>query len=221
MQAEPCYVAAPAGGGPGVLVLHAWWGLSDGIRRFCDSLAEQGFVALAPDLCAGRTARTVEEAQALAAELDDEAATRRAAEGLDRLRAHPAAHWPVGVVGFSMGVWFALDLAAKHADVGAVVLYYGTASGIDHAEQRAPVLGHFAQNDEWESAEEVSSLEDDLRHAGRPVRFEVYPRVGHWFAEADRPEAYDAAAASLALRRTAAFLRSQLQKEGVAPPPQW
>ena len=111
---------------PGVLVLHAWWGLSDGIRRFCDGLAEQGFVALAPDLCAGRTARTVEEAQALAAELDDEAATRRAAEGLDRLRAHPAVHGPVGVVGFSMGVWFALDLAAKHADVGAVVLYYGT-----------------------------------------------------------------------------------------------
>ena len=56
------------------------------------------------------------------------------------------------------------------------------------------MLGHFAQHDEWEAAEEVSSLEDDLRHAGRPVRFEVYPRVGHWFAEADRPEAYDAAA---------------------------
>ena len=41
-QAEPGYVAAPAGGGPGVLVLHAWWGLSDGIRRFCDRLAGEG-----------------------------------------------------------------------------------------------------------------------------------------------------------------------------------
>jgi hypothetical protein len=30
-----------------VLVLHAWWGLSDGIRRFCDGLAEEGFVTLA------------------------------------------------------------------------------------------------------------------------------------------------------------------------------
>ena len=221
MQAEPGYVAATPGGGAGVLVLHAWWGLSDGIRRFCDGLAEEGFVALAPDLCDGRTARTVEEAQALAGELDAEAAIERAAEGLDRLRAHPEVRAPLGVVGFSMGVWFALDLSAKYADVGAVVIYYGTGSGIDHSRQRAPVLGHFAQHDEWEAAEEVSSLEDDLRHAGRPVRFEVYPRVGHWFAEADRPEAYDSAAASLALRRTAAFLRSQLQKEGVAPPPQW
>jgi carboxymethylenebutenolidase len=218
VQAEPGHVAARAGGGAGVLVLHAWWGLSDGIRRFCDSLAEAGFVALAPDLCAGRTARTVEEAQALAGELDEEAATGRAADGLDRLRAHPAARGPFGVVGFSMGVWFALDLAAKHADVEAVVLYYGTASGIDHSRQRAPVLGHFAQHDEWEAAEDVSSLEDDLRRAGRPVRFEVYPRAGHWFAEADRPEAYDSAAASLALRRTAAFLRSQLRGDAAAHP---
>ena len=42
MQAEPGYVAAPAGDGAGVLVLHAWWGLSDGIRRFCDGLVEEG-----------------------------------------------------------------------------------------------------------------------------------------------------------------------------------
>lgn len=221
MQAEPGYVAAPAGGGAGVLVLHAWWGLSDGIRRFCDGLAGEGFLALAPDLCAGRTAGTVDEAKALAGELDEEAATRRAADGIDRLRAHSAVRGPLGVVGFSMGVWFALDLAAKHADVGAAVLYYGTASGIDHGRRRAPVLGHFAQHDEWEAAQEVSSLEDELRRAGRPVRFEVYPRVGHWFAEADRPEAYDEPAASLALRRTTAFLRSQLHEEGVAPPKEW
>ena len=80
------------------------------------------------------------------------------------------------------------------------------------------MLGHFAEHDEFEPADEVSSLEDDLRRAGRPVRFHVYPGAGHWFAEEDRPEAYDAAAASLAFRRTVGFLRSQLQKEAVAPP---
>jgi carboxymethylenebutenolidase len=105
-----------------------------------------------------------------------------------------------------MGVWFALDLSAKHEDVEAVVLYYGTADEIDHGRGRAPVLGHFAERDEYEPADEVASLEDDLRRARRPVRFEVYPGVGHWFAEEDRPEAYDAAAASLAFRRTVGFL---------------
>ena len=67
----------------------------------------------------------------------------------------------------------------------------------------------------------MSPLAYELRHARRPVRFHVCPGVGHWFAEADRPEAYDEAAASLAFRRTAGFLRSQLHKEAVAPPPQW
>jgi carboxymethylenebutenolidase len=58
----------------------------------------------------------------------------------------------------------------------------------------------------------VSSLEDDLRRAGRPVRFHVYPGAGHWFAETDRPEAYDGAIASLAFRRTVGFLRNQLER---------
>ena len=71
------------------------------------------------------------------------------------------------------------------------------------------MLGHFAERDEFEPVDEVASLEDDLRRAGRPVRFEVYPGVGHWFAEEDRPAAYDAAAASLAFRRTVGFLQSQ------------
>ena len=148
MQAEPGYVAAPAGGGPGVLVLHAWWGLSDGIRRHCDRLAEAGFVALAPDLCGGRTAGTIEEAKALVGELDDDTAIRCAADGIEHLRAHPAMRGQLGAVGFSMGVWFALDLSAKHDDVEAIVLYYGTAGEIDHGRGRAPVIGHFAERDE-------------------------------------------------------------------------
>jgi dienelactone hydrolase len=71
---------------------------------------------LAPDLCDGRTAHTIAEAEALVEELDDDAATGRAADGIERLRAHPAERGELGVVGFSMGVWFALDLAAKTAD---------------------------------------------------------------------------------------------------------
>jgi carboxymethylenebutenolidase len=45
------YLATPPGGkGPGVLVLHAWWGLNATFKGICDRLAEAGFVALAPDL---------------------------------------------------------------------------------------------------------------------------------------------------------------------------
>src|SRR5581483_367375 len=39
----PCYLATPDGAqgatGPGVVVLHAWWGLTEPFRQACDQLA--------------------------------------------------------------------------------------------------------------------------------------------------------------------------------------
>jgi carboxymethylenebutenolidase len=44
------FLAVPPGGkSPGVLVLHAWWGLNDTIEAFCTRLAESGFTAFAPE----------------------------------------------------------------------------------------------------------------------------------------------------------------------------
>ena len=59
------YLAAPENGGPGVLVLHAWWGLKPFFKQVCDQLAEQGFTALAPDLRDGQVAKTIDEAKEL------------------------------------------------------------------------------------------------------------------------------------------------------------
>src|SRR5512133_2350322 len=55
---------------PGVLVLHAWWGLNTFFKRFCDRLAEAGFSALAPSLFDGKTASTISEAEALVQEFE-------------------------------------------------------------------------------------------------------------------------------------------------------
>src|SRR3954452_205848 len=64
------YLALPdAGVGPGVLVLHAWWGLNDTIRAVCTRLAEAGYVAFAPDLYHGKVVDTIAEAENLAHEL--------------------------------------------------------------------------------------------------------------------------------------------------------
>src|SRR5258708_20576328 len=60
------YLAIPAmGKGPGVLVLHAWWGLNDTTKTFCDQLAQSGFVAFAPDLYDGKVADNIADAEAL------------------------------------------------------------------------------------------------------------------------------------------------------------
>jgi carboxymethylenebutenolidase len=209
------YLAVPAAGsGPGVLVLHAWWGLTPFFTSVCDRLAEAGFVALAPDLHHGQTAATVEEAEALVKQSEgpNQVRTKAVAAGaLAQLRAHPAVQGTgVGVVGFSMGAAWAIVLANQAPqDIAAVVLFYGTYSP-DFTPARAAFLGHFAESDEWEPLEGVREMEAALRAAGREVTVHLYPHTGHWFFEADRPEAYKREAAEMAWTRTVEFLRSRL-----------
>lgn len=207
------YLAIPAAGaGPGVLVLHAWWGLTDFFTGLCDRLAAAGFVALAPDLYGdGRTAATIEEAERLLAARDFERTTATVLGAVEHLRQHPAARdKALGVVGFSMGASWALSLSSlKPDDVAAVVTFYGGGEA-DFAAARAAYLGHYAERDDWEPLEGVAQLEATMRAAGREVTFHRYPSAGHWFFEADRPDAYDAEAARLAWERTVAFLRRRL-----------
>lgn len=60
------YLAVPStGNGPGVLVLHAWWGLNGTMKDFCTRLAGSGFVAFAPDLYRGKVADNIPDAESL------------------------------------------------------------------------------------------------------------------------------------------------------------
>ncbi len=202
----------PAGGGPGVLVLHAWWGLTGPFLDLCDRLAGAGFVALAPDLYRGRKAGTIDEAQELLGRRDSKQMTADALGAVALLRGHQAVRGEgLGAVGFSLGAAWAILVATEYRpdDFAAVVIFYGSGEG-DFARSRAAFLGHFAPGDEWEPDEGVAALEGAIRAAGKEVTFHRYPGAGHWFFEEDRPDAYDAAAASLAWERTVAFLRHAL-----------
>jgi carboxymethylenebutenolidase len=183
--------------------------LNDTIRAFCTQLAESGFVAFAPDLYHGKIADTIPDAEALGKALDDNYLQARAeiAEAANFLNERSGqADRGLAVIGFSLGAYYALDLAAADPEhIRSVVIYYGTGGG-DWSSSRAAYLGHFAENDEFESKSNVDELEEYLKSMGRPVTFYRYPGTGHWFCEPDRAEAYDQAAADLAWARTLAFL---------------
>lgn len=200
----------PSGDGPGVLVLHAWWGLNDTVRAFADRLAAEGFVALAPDLYGGTVVDTIEAADRASGEVSAAAGKRIVRAAADRLRGDAGELGRgIGVVAFSFGCYFALDLAAEGDAIDAVVLYYGTGGAFDWSRSTTAFRGHFAAEDPYESADDIEALRRALADAGREVRFETYPGTSHWFAEPDRPE-YVADAAETAWRRTVAFLRENL-----------
>jgi carboxymethylenebutenolidase len=206
------YLSLPdSGSGPGVLVLHAWWGLTDVVKDVCDRLADAGFVALAPDLYGGERADQVAAAQQLLAEADADVLAHVTRSSLATLRSlDRTPDGPVGIVGFSMGASLGLWLSARVPEgVAATAVFYGS-QDIDFAAARSAYLGHFADQDDYVDDDALVLLEAELRLLEKDVEFHRYPGTSHWFFEPDRPE-HDPAAAALAWERTITFLRHHLQ----------
>ena len=206
------FLAIPAmGKGQGLLVLHPWWGLNETMKALCGRLATEGFITFAPDLYLGKIAATIKDAEILSSELNETQAKSDIADAVTFLSERADLSGPgLGVIGFSLGAYYALGLSLEDPDrVRAVVVFYGTRSA-DYRRSKATYLGHFAQTDDYEPASDVSILEDALRTAGRPVTFHTYVGTGHWFFEQDRSDAYNEPAAKLAWERTVAFLREEL-----------
>ena len=213
------YLATPAeGAGPGVLVIQEWWGLVPQIKRVCDLLATEGFTALAPDLYHGDIAKHTEmdKAAKLMSTLPPDRAGRDMAGAVDYLLGHEAVRGvSVGVVGFCMGGALTLIIAAQLGDkVGAAVPYYGAPMGDmapDWSGLTAPVLGHFAENDDFFKPDDVRGLEKSLQAMGKDVTFHFYPGCGHAFANEDNAlGTHDEDAARQAWVRTLEFLRAKL-----------
>ena len=205
------YLALPEGRGPGVVVLHAWWGLTQVFTDLCDRLAKAGFVAFAPDLYEGKQTDTIADAEALVNAMDGDATYQTISGAIAFLQAHPSvAGEGLGAIGFSMGAGWALLLDAP---IRAVVAFYG-AQDPANITADASFQGHFATDDEFEPLEWVQSVERSIRESGREVTFYMYEGARHWFFEPNRPGYYDAAAAALAWERTVAFLHEKLDADG-------
>lgn len=212
IPAGQAFFVGPEGGhrGPGILVLHSWWGLNDWIRGFCRRLSDEGYTVLAPDLFAGSTPQTAAEGEAVLAAADPDAMSglviasagvlARAAGG-DHDPAHPD---PIAVIGFSMGGSLALWLAARAPEtVSTVITFYGSQS-IDFDKARAQFQGHYAEDDHLVSEEDRITTEAFIRLGDNDTEFHLYPDTHHWFFEPG--DTYDPDAANLAWNRVTAYL---------------
>ncbi len=190
------------GRGPGVLVAHPWWGLNQTIRDYGAALAREGFVVGLPDLFDGSIATTIPDAETQMRANFETGGTKIEA-ALRELAGHAAIEGDgVGAVGFSYGGFHLLSLAATpELPLRKAVIYYAT---YPMEAQHVPLLAHLAENDPYESTEDMDALRAALKP---PSVAYTYPGTQHWFAESDRPE-FDAAAAKLAFERTVKFLRT-------------
>jgi len=178
------YLAVPAsapGPWPGVVVIHEAFGLTDDMRQAADQLAAHGYLALAPDLFAGKSwihcivgaLRQMRAGQGPAFTIIDGA---RAA-----LAARPDCTGKTGVIGFCMGGGFALMCAPGHG-FDVVAINYGD---VPKDPERVlagacPVVGSFGGRDQMGTAP-PERLERALTSLEVPHDVKVYPGSGHRF----------------------------------------
>ena len=208
------YLATPKqGSGPGVIVIQEWWGLVDHIKEVCDRFAEEGFVALAPDLYHGKTTKSPDEAGKLMMAMRIDEAERDLSAAAEYLSTQDSTtSEKVGVVGFCMGGALALYTATKNENVGACVVFYGGHPKVkpDLPNLHAPVLGLYAEKDGFVTPDLARKLEREVKALGKPIEVVIYPGTDHAFFNDTRREVYNAEAAADAWRRTIAFLREHL-----------
>ena len=202
-----------SGSGPGVIVIQEWWGLVGHIKDVADRFAAEGFTALAPDFYKGETTTEPDEAGSLMMALNISETANILQKAILTLLAHPTVTGDgVGVVGFCMGGQLSLFAAAQTDEIGACVDYYGIHPKVDvsYRDINCPVLGFFAEHDDYASPEAVKAKDVSLSSFGKPHEFITYPGTHHAFFNSDRPEVYNREAAEDSWKRMVEFFRKNL-----------
>jgi carboxymethylenebutenolidase len=211
------YLAEPEDTGPGVVVLQEWWGLDDAVRRLVDRFAEEGFVAVAPDLFHGETTEQPDEAQQKMMAMNMDEAEKEMRGAVEYVTSHEKCNGTVGTVGFCLGGGLSIWAAAANPKVGAAVTYYYVMphGKPDFSRIEAPVLGHFGTADDFISTDDSEALRQELRDAGVEAVFEYYDGAGHAFAnDHNRLGTYHEGHARSAWGKTVDFLRRHLDRNG-------
>jgi carboxymethylenebutenolidase len=168
---------------PVVLVIHEIFGLTDWVRGVCDQLAENGVIAIAPDLLSGQTYDDIDGARkAISALPKEQVKADLNATSEYALSKIPSANGTLAVCGFCWGGGWTFSYASVNPKLKAAYSFYGAA--VDNAEDAAkipcPVYGFNAEKDERVNAT-IPKAEELMKAAGKKYEPVIYKGAGHGF----------------------------------------
>ena len=209
------YLAQPAKASrklPGILVIHENRGLNPHIEDIARRLALDNFLAFAPDALAplGGYPGDEDKARELFTKLDQAKTREDFAAAAGWLKARPECSGKIGAVGFCYGGGIVNMLATRLPDLAGAVPFYGNQPSADDAAKiKAPMLIHYAENDDRINAG-WPAFEAALKAHNVDYKMFKYPGTQHGFNNDTTPR-YDAEAAKLAWTRTIDFFNTHLR----------
>jgi carboxymethylenebutenolidase len=209
------YLARPAkisGKLPVVLVIHENRGLNPYIEDVARRLATANFVAYAPDglTSVGGYPGDDEKGAAAFRQVNGPKMFEDFVAAAKWLKAYPESSGKIGVVGFCFGGGICNQLAVRMPDLAAAAPFYGRqVSAEDAAKIKAPLLLHYAGNDQGVN-QGWPAYEAALKANNKTYTAYVYENTQHGFHNDTTPR-YDEAAAKLAWQRTLDFFNKYLR----------
>ncbi|MFA6243137.1 MAG: dienelactone hydrolase family protein [Candidatus Hydrogenedentales bacterium] len=178
---------------PGILVVHAWWGLGNQSKNTATRLAELGYVGFAVDMYGkGVLATAREDAMKLSGPFrDDRALMRgRVKAALDTLRKNPLVDTTkLAALGYCFGGTTVLELARSGEPIQGVVSFHGglnTPNADDAKKIKAKVLVLHGADDPAVAQDEVLAFQEEMRKAQVDWQMIAYGGAVHSFSD---PEA--------------------------------
>jgi len=172
-----------------VIVMQHAVGLDDWTRSVADQLAQQGFIAVAPDPWSGigpnggnrDSFEFDDDAMRAAARITPDETIRRYKAAREWALKLPRANGKTGSIGFCAGGNNSFRFAGELPDLNAAVVFYGVAPTEDLvAKINAPVLGLYGENDARVTATVQPTIEL-MKKLGKFYEPHVYPKVTHSF----------------------------------------
>ena len=233
------YVSQPnvPGRAPAVIVVQEVFGVNGNIQAITNSLGAGGFFAVAPAMFHredttegirgtnpvygyGADAPDVDARMAAVGNWKDDEIILDINTTLDWLKHHPRVQGDrIGIVGFCAGGRITYLAASACPGLSAAVVFYGgntmraLGGGPSPFERtagiRCPVMGNFGELDQNPSAQDLQTIEAELKKRGKTYDFKVYPGAGHGFYCDERPD-YREGPAKDAWARTLGWFQKHL-----------
>lgn len=209
------YLVRPANASgklPGVVVVHENRGLNPHTEDVARRMALENFVAFAPDALTplGGYPGNDEQGVEMQRKLEQPKILEDFYAAVQWLRPHAATTGRVGIVGFCFGGSVSNTIAVRIPELGAAVPFYGGQPRPEDVPKiNAPLLLHYAENDERINAG-IPAYEAALKANGKRYTIHTYPGTQHGFLNDTTPR-YNEAAARLAWQRTVDFFKQQLR----------